>query len=66
MNMSEALPETIEPPYAEEDAFAAHNTRLARAYDPARLLLVGPAWVGDMVMAQVLLQVMRRLSLIHI
>ncbi|MBN2678970.1 MAG: lipopolysaccharide heptosyltransferase II [Acidithiobacillaceae bacterium] len=60
MNMSEALPETIEPPYAEEDAFAAHNTRLARAYDPARLLLVGPAWVGDMVMAQVLLQVMRR------
>ncbi len=55
-----ALAAESEPPFAEEDAFAAHNTRLARTYDPARLLLIAPAWVGDMVMAQVLLQVMRR------
>ncbi|MGE4529919.1 MAG: lipopolysaccharide heptosyltransferase II [Acidithiobacillus sp.] len=47
-------------PYDEESAFTPHNTRIARTYEPARLLLVGPAWVGDMVMAQVLLQVMRR------
>ncbi|MBU2833752.1 lipopolysaccharide heptosyltransferase II [Acidithiobacillus ferriphilus] len=49
-----------EPPYNEYDAFIPHNTRIAHSYDPARLLLVGPAWVGDMVMAQVLLQVLRR------
>lgn len=39
---------------------AFRNTRLARSNDPAQLLLVGPSWVGDMVMAQVLLQVLRR------
>lgn len=62
INVSEdvALLAEVEPPYADDEAFAAHNTRLARAYEPARLLLIGPAWVGDMVMAQVLLQVMRR------
>ncbi|MBU2830296.1 lipopolysaccharide heptosyltransferase II, partial [Acidithiobacillus ferriphilus] len=35
-----------EPPYNEYDAFIPHNTRIAHSYDPARLLLVGPAWVG--------------------
>ncbi len=49
-----------EPPYHEHEAFVSHNTRVAHSYDPARLLLIGPAWVGDMVMAQVLLQVLRR------
>ncbi len=49
-----------EPPCNEHEAFAPHNTRIAHSYDPARLLLIGPAWVGDMVMAQVLLQVLRR------
>ncbi len=35
-------------------------TRLARSNDPAQVLVIGPSWVGDMVMAQVLFQVMRR------
>ncbi|MBN6746328.1 lipopolysaccharide heptosyltransferase II, partial [Acidithiobacillus sp. MC2.1] len=51
---------TAEPPCNEHEAFVPHNTRIAHSYDPARLLLIGPAWVGDMVMAQVLLQVLRR------
>ncbi|MGC9127615.1 MAG: lipopolysaccharide heptosyltransferase II, partial [Acidithiobacillus sp.] len=50
---------------ADEDGLergysAFRNTRLARSNDPAQLLLIGPSWVGDMVMAQVLLQVLRR------
>ena len=49
-----------EPPHNAREAFIPHNTRVAHSYDPARLLLIGPAWVGDMVMAQVLLQVLRR------
>ncbi|MGC8467265.1 MAG: lipopolysaccharide heptosyltransferase II [Acidithiobacillus sp.] len=45
----------------EERGYSAfRNTRLARSNDPAQLLLIGPSWVGDMVMAQVLLQVLRR------
>ncbi len=62
MKMVDFTPESAnpEPPQDEKTVYAAHNTRLARTYEPARLLLIGPAWVGDMVMAQVLLQVMRR------
>jgi len=44
----------------EKGYSAYRNTRLARSSDPAQLLLIGPSWVGDMVMAQVLLQVLRR------
>ena len=38
-----------EPPHNAREAFIPHNTRVAHSYDPARLLLIGPAWVGDMV-----------------
>jgi heptosyltransferase-2 len=39
---------------------SARMTRLARSNDPAQVLVIGPSWVGDMVMAQVLFQIMRR------
>ncbi len=45
----------------QPDVLTVHrNTREARSSDPAQVLVVGPSWVGDMVMAQVLFQVMRR------
>ncbi len=44
----------------EHPVFAQRLTRLARSNDPAQVLIIGPSWVGDMVMAQVLFQIMRR------
>ncbi len=47
--------------WEQPDVFPIHrNTREARSSDPAQVLVIGPSWVGDMVMAQVLFQVMRR------
>ncbi|MHB1203795.1 MAG: lipopolysaccharide heptosyltransferase II [Acidithiobacillus sp.] len=52
-------PANSEPPRSPAEVFLprSHN---GRWNDPRRLLVIGPAWVGDMVMAQVLLQILRR------
>ncbi|MGC8503710.1 MAG: lipopolysaccharide heptosyltransferase II [Acidithiobacillus sp.] len=52
-------PADSEPPRSQAEVFLPRS-HTGHWNDPSRLLLIGPAWVGDMVMAQVLLQVLRR------
>jgi len=62
MNMRQPTdedPADSEPPRSQAEVFLPRS-HTGHWNDPSRLLLIGPAWVGDMVMAQVLLQVLRR------